>query len=92
MRAPVIATLVLLAACGSRTPVPAPAEPDSPDASACRAESRDNPERSRLMATRFDQNAIEVDRQIEAANLRAYRDCLRRRGAVDSGGVERVRR
>jgi hypothetical protein len=91
MRAPLIAVLVLLAGCGTRQPAP-PAEPETVEAAACRMESRDNPERRRLMRQRFDANGPEIDAQIEAANLAAFRGCMRRRGAVQGGGVERVRR
>jgi len=90
MRHATLTLLVLLAACSTR-PVP-PAEPETPEAALCRAETRDFPERRRLMAQRTENNAPQVDGLIADAQLRAFRDCMRRRGISEGDGVERVRR
>lgn len=89
MRAVLLAGMVL-AACATRDGPPA--VPDTPDAAACRIESRDNPERRLLMQRRFTDNARQVDAAIEDAQARAFRACMRRRGAIEGDGVERVRR
>ncbi len=82
--------VALLAACAARNAPPA--APDTPEVAACNAEWTTNPERRRLMQERFASNELEIDRRIEEARMRARHDCLQRRGVVEGGGVERVRR
>jgi hypothetical protein len=93
-----ITALLLLAfaagACASRPPAPA-AEAESPDAAACRAEARVAPE-VRAAGRQFNPgnpaNAARVRQEQEAAQTRAFRNCMVRRGAALPGGVEPVRR
>ncbi len=83
---------LLLAACAGAAPRQAAL---SPEQEACRSEAesstpaqefgrRWNPANENLMA----ELRAERTRAVEAA----YRDCLRRRGVVRGGGVERVQR
>ncbi|MBX6375188.1 MAG: phosphoribosylamine--glycine ligase [Acetobacteraceae bacterium] len=98
-RAAALLTLVLAVttACGSSrradtTPV---AEPESPEAAICRAEARNSPEVQRLareLNVDNQQNLLRVGEERRIAEIRAYRDCLRRRGVAMPGGVEPVRR
>lgn len=98
-RTAALLTLVLAvtAACGGSrradtTPV---AEPESPEAAACRAEARNSPEVQRLareLNVDNQQNLLRVGEERRIAEIRAYRDCLRRRGVAMPGGVEPVRR
>lgn len=83
--------LLLVLAAGCARPI-APQVPDTPEARACRVEARDPPERRALMERRFTDNARQVDEALQAAEMRAFRACMRRRGVIGSDGVEPVRR
>jgi hypothetical protein len=85
-----------LAACGPGAPRPAaPPEPESPEAAACRAEARGAPEVRavvRQLNAENPQNLARVEDERRAAEIRAFRACMRRRGAALPGGVEPERR
>ncbi len=92
-------TLLLLGlgACGRGTPTPAAfdAVPPSPFVAVCREEARRGPEmRSQARESNVDNPANILRLAEERADIedRAFRDCLRRRGAPQPGGVERIRR
>lgn len=100
-RAGLAALLLVLAAagCGSRRTAgqaaAAAAAPEPPEAAICRAEARDSPEVRRLareLNAENLQNALRVGEERRVAEIRAYRDCMRRRGVAMPGGVEPVRR
>ena len=88
---------VALSACGGGNSRSAsiPPEPESPEAAICRQEARDSPEIRRL-AREFNAdnaaNVLRVGEERRVAEIRAYRDCMRRRGATLPGGVEPERR
>lgn len=85
--------LPLLAACA--TPPPAlPSPPEPLGHVACRAEARNDPAVQAL--GRQDNplnwaNRERVQNDLRVAELRAFRDCLRRNGLAAPGGVEPVR-
>ena len=90
------AALVLsLNACGrSAPPVAADTVPPSPMVAVCREEARRGPEmRSQARESNVDNPANILRLSEERADIedRAFRDCLRRRGAPQPGGVERIR-
>ncbi len=91
----ILAVLLPLAACGGTTrPVPM-AGPQGPEAAACRSEAEaSTPARNLGRQQNFDNPNLmdRLAREREQAVLRAYNDCLRRRGLVRGGGVEAVRR
>jgi len=92
MRAlPLLALLPLLAACTTR-PMPAlPDEPLSPAQAACRDEARNAQsveDFARQMNMNNSQNRDRITYEMRVAELRAYRDCLRRNGLAAPGGVE----
>jgi hypothetical protein len=87
--------LLLLTGCGlfggGR---PLPPEADTPDHRACREEARGAPAVRALEAQRNPSNVsnmARLDEERRLAEIRAYRDCLRRRGLALPGGVEPVR-
>ena len=95
MRQAGFAALLLLSGCGlfggSRAPLP---EENTPDHRACREEARAAPAVRALEAQRNPANAFNMQRLNEERRIqeiRAYRDCLRRRGLTLPGGVEPVR-
>lgn len=86
---------LLLAACArERAPDPRDEAPLSPAHAACRAEARNDPAlqnvAQQLNATNL-QNRERVAYDMRVAELRAYRDCLRRNGLAAPGGVEAPR-
>ncbi len=85
-----------LAACGgSRRAAPPQPEPESPEAAICRQEARESPAVQRLAREYWAENAanvLRVGEERRVAEIRAYRDCMRRRGATMPGGVEPERR
>jgi pyruvate/2-oxoglutarate dehydrogenase complex dihydrolipoamide acyltransferase (E2) component len=87
--------VLLAAACGPRRAAEAPAGPEPPEAAICRTEARDSPEVQRLareLNMDNQQNMLRVGEERRIAEIRAFRDCMRRRGAAVPGGVEPVRR
>lgn len=89
------AALLLLAACDSdrhlTTRAPGPEEPGVAE---CRAEARQAtvPGMARQANPANAMNTARLMQEQEAAELRAFNDCLRRRGLSRGGGVEPVRR
>ncbi|MFC7473476.1 phosphoribosylamine--glycine ligase [Dankookia sp. GCM10030260] len=88
-----IAGLLLLGACSLFGPPgpPLPPEDESPDAKACRSEARNSPEVQALARQFYEPNQLNVDRmkgEVNRAQGRAYRDCMRARGHGPQGGVE----
>ena len=94
MRSRRVALLGLLLAaggCGLFRTAPIPPEEDTPDHRACRAEARSAPQVQALDRQRNPSNDINTDRlarESRLAEIRAYRDCLRRHGLALPGGVE----
>jgi hypothetical protein len=91
-RCAILLVAATLAACGS-TPR-APAEPENPVVTACRAEARGTAGALDFGREQNVANANHMDqlRQRRAdAEARAMNDCLRARGLLRGGGVERVR-
>lgn len=85
-----VASVLLLAGCAARPSTPA--VPDSPEVAACRVEARNDPQRRSLLQRRVTGNPVEIDRMVEEAEQAAVAACLRQRGGIEEGGVERVRR
>ncbi|MXP62930.1 phosphoribosylamine--glycine ligase [Roseomonas sp. M0104] len=89
-----LALLPLLAAC-ARAPAPILAdEPLSPVQAACREEARNAQpvdDFARQMNMNNVNNRERVTHDMRVAELRAYRDCLRRNGLAAPGGVESPR-
>jgi hypothetical protein len=85
--------VLLLAGCGGASR-PAPA-PETADMAACREEARAAAAVTSDLARRQNiNNSSYTDRlrvEQSEAEARAYNDCLRRRGVLRGGGVERVR-
>ena len=84
--------LLALGACAGR---PAPTdEPVPPAQAACRSEARSDPA---VVSLNQQMNPLNLGNQnrlsheIRVAELRAFRDCLRRNGLAAPGGVEAVR-
>ncbi len=97
-RPPLAAALLatLLAGCGgeARPPDPLRAEP-TPEEQACRAEARRDPAVRAFYREANPMNAFNTTRltpERQAAEAAAFRDCLRRLGAAQPGGVEAIRR
>ncbi|HWX50720.1 MAG TPA: phosphoribosylamine--glycine ligase [Roseomonas sp.] len=93
MRAlPLLALLPLLAACATQQRMPSlPDEPLSPAQAACRDEARNAQsvdDFARQMNMSNPQNRDRITYEMRVAELRAYRDCLRRNGLAAPGGVE----
>jgi hypothetical protein len=86
--------LVILAGCGGdsrRSARALPPEPESPEAAICRAEARESPavrESWREWNPRNELNVQRIGEERRIAEVRAFRDCMRRRGAAMPGGVE----
>lgn len=95
MRPIALCALLLLAGCGlfgGRPPIPP--EEDTPQHRACREEARNSDSVRALDAQRNPSNAYNTERlnrEVRLAEIRAYRDCLRRNGLAMPGGVEPVR-
>ncbi len=88
----VLTVAAALAACGSSPR--APVEPENPIVTACRAEARGTAGAREFGREQNVSNADYTDqlRQRRAdAEARAMNDCLRARGVLRGGGVERVR-
>jgi hypothetical protein len=87
-----------LAACGGGSrpgASPPPQERESPEAAQCREEARRSPEVTRLARELNPSNlanAQRVGEERRIAEVRAFRDCMVRRGAALPGGVEPRRR
>jgi hypothetical protein len=91
-----LAPLLLLAGCswfgGGRTDGYVETRPEY---LACQREARTSPEVQALAARSNVENPLNQDRMqplLREAEIRAYRDCLRRIGVALPGGVEAVRR
>jgi hypothetical protein len=85
--------LLLPAACAQAPAAPDPA-PANPLQASCRSEARRDPEvinfgRQLNMGNWTNEQRVSHDMRV--AELRAYRDCMRRNGAPLPGGVEAVR-
>ncbi len=86
--------LLLPAACAQEGPPLAAAPAENPLQATCRAEARRDPEvinfgRQLNMGNWANEQRVGDD--IRVAELRAYRDCMRRNGVALPGGVEAVR-
>lgn len=95
MRRVILPALLLLAGCGlfgGRPPIPP--EEDTPQHRACREEARNAESVRKLDAQRNPSNEFNTERlnrETRLAEIRAYRDCLRRNGLAMPGGVEPIR-
>lgn len=96
-RAPaLLALLALLSGCGGLWPgAPRPsAEDDTPAHRACREEARTAPAvraLDREANPTSGANAYRLAEERRLAEARAWRDCLRRAGLAQPGGVEAIR-
>lgn len=86
---------LLMGACGLFGPPgpPLPAEEDTPESRACRAEARNSPAVRALARQFYDPNQTNVDRmsgEVRRAQAQAFRDCMRARGQGVAGGVEQI--
>jgi hypothetical protein len=92
-RAPVVAATALLLLAGACGSTGSEWAEDTPEHRACRAEARSAPE-VRALARQVRPGTIEVGEPLErerfVAEVRAFRDCLRRAGVAEPGGVEPV--
>ena len=89
------AVLLLLAGCGGdRHLTTRAAGPEQPGVAECRAEAREVsvPGMARQANPANAMNTARLAQEREAVELRAFNDCLRRRGLSRGGGVEPVRR
>lgn len=88
--------LILLAGCsGGGDAARLAPEDDSQEAKICRAEAARAPEvraASHAIWPSNETNVRRVRQEMRIAEVRAFRDCMRRRGAMVPGGVEPVRR
>ncbi|MDB5369419.1 MAG: hypothetical protein JWP20_977 [Roseomonas sp.] len=85
--------LLLPAACATAPAVP-DAMPETPVQAACHAEARRDPAVASLQGQLNPGNWANEQRvgyDMRVAELRAFRDCMRRNGAPLPGGVEGVR-
>lgn len=85
--------LLLPVACAQAPAAPDP-DPGTPLQASCRAEARRDPEvvnAGRQLNMGNWANEQRVGHDIRVAELRAYRDCMRRNGAPLPGGVEAIR-
>jgi hypothetical protein len=99
---PLALALLLLAGAGGcrgggRLPLDGetsiPPDENTPAHQACRAEARRDPAVVALYRQynpTNEYNALRVGRERDTAEVRAYRDCLRRNGLAAPGGVEPV--
>jgi hypothetical protein len=86
--------LLLATACAQQGPPLADTPPENPLQATCRAEARRDPEVinfGRQLNMGNWSNEQRVGHDIRVAELRAFRDCMRRNGAAMPGGVESVR-
>lgn len=86
--------LALLAACATRPPPIENVVPDTPVQTACRAESKNDPAVKAVLEQLNPgnwANEQRVGHEARVAELRAYRECMRRNGAPLAGGVEALR-
>jgi hypothetical protein len=87
--------LLALAGCGGSRPDSATREPETPDEAICRREARNSPavrETWREWNPRNEMNVARTGEERRIAEIRAFRDCMIRRGAALPGGVEPQRR
>jgi predicted small lipoprotein YifL len=87
--------LLSLGACGTTAPAPPPEAPATPTHAACRSEAQNDPAVISLGQQANPLNFGNQNRlahETRLAELRAYRECLRRNGILAPGGVEAVRR
>jgi hypothetical protein len=90
---PLGTALLLLGACSLFRPSAReiPADQDTPDHRACRAEAQQGPDMQALNRQRNIANEFNTERMAREERVvfnRAYRDCLRARGLALPGGVE----
>ncbi|WP_159999141.1 phosphoribosylamine--glycine ligase [Roseomonas sp. 18066] len=87
--------LLTLGACASSAPAPLLQDPPAtPTHAACRSEARNDPAVISLGQQANPLNFGNQNRlahETRVAELRAYRECLRRNGIMAPGGVEAVR-
>jgi len=91
MRALLFLALLPLAACGSMNPFGGRAgrAPDTPEQAECRREARNSDAVRDLRRTiSIGDNDRIVQEQIDTAQERAFRNCLRERRLPGAGGVE----
>lgn len=90
-----LATTLLLAGCGGGgAAVPAPDMANNPLHAACRAEARQSPAvaaESQRVVIGLPSSEERFAQSRQAAENRAFTDCLRRRGLARGGGVEPLR-
>lgn len=94
-RAALVLPLLLLGGCSWFGGSAHPEAETRPEYLACRREAQASPEVRALAARGNVQNPLNEDRtsiERREAELKAYRDCLRRSGLAMPGGVEPVRR
>lgn len=88
-----LAALLPLAACGSLNPFARSGPPDTPEQAECRRLARDSDAVRDLRRTvSIGDNDRIVQEQIDVAQERAFRTCLRERRLPGAGGVELVPR
>ena len=91
-----LAVLLLVGACGlfsMRDPAMPPGG-DTPEHHACWTEARNSEEvraLNRQMNPNNTFNQTRLEGEVRQAQLRAYRECLRKLGLAPPGGVEPVR-
>jgi hypothetical protein len=93
MAAGAVLLALLGAGCAWRND-PIPPDEDTPVHRACRAEARSSPEVRALFREINPASPPQGGRVLNAmqiAEVRAYRDCLRREGLTLPGGVEPIR-
>ncbi len=90
MRVWLALALLPLAACGSLNPFPRSTRPpDTPEQAECRRAARDSDAVRDLRRTvSIGDNDRIVQEQIDVAEERAFRTCLRERRLPGAGGVE----
>lgn len=90
----IVLVLLLLGGCGWLRAAPTPPGEDTPQHRACREEARTGPAMRGLDQQANLLNAYNTTRLTEErrlAEIRGYRDCLRRNGLTLPGGVEPLR-
>ncbi|WP_237182380.1 phosphoribosylamine--glycine ligase [Roseomonas marmotae] len=86
--------LALLPAACATAPAAPERRPETPVESACRAEAQRDPAVLAVQRQSNPGNWVNEQRighEMRVAELRAFRDCMRRNGAPLRGGVEAVR-